>query len=153
MTKKILGLVVFLVLSLSAFAKDSDDSFAKHFNHQNGIALHGYDVVSYHQGMALMGEAAYEVNFKGVDFRFSSAGNAQLFRDQPEKYLPEYGGWCATAVGMMNQKLDITPDSYLIESGKLYLFSTSMGPAKDMWTADPSIKGKADKNWKKISAH
>lgn len=142
-----------LLMTSNAFASGHENNlFYKHFNHKNGVALQGYDVVSYFQGAAQKGSADFEVDHKEVIFQFANQANADEFDRNPEKYLPAYGGWCATAMGMMNQKLDITPDSYLVENGVLYLFSTSMGPAKDMWLQNqPDVKQKADANWARIS--
>lgn len=150
MKKYLVSFMLFLV-SLSTFASDTENRFAKHFNQQNGIALHGHDVVAYHLTGVEMGIPAHTERYKGVDFQFSNEKNAKLFRNDPEKYLPAYGGWCATAMAMMNNKLDINPDSFVIQDGILYLFSTSMGPALDMWLKDPAgLKAKGDVNWKRM---
>jgi len=153
MKKLLLSAFGILLLATNVYASGPEDNlFAKHFNQQNSIAIHGYDVVSYFKGAPQQGSGNFEVDYKDVIFQFVNQENANAFDSNPEKYLPAYGGWCATAMGMMNQKLDVTPDSYLIENGVLYLFSTSMGPAKDMWLQNqPGVKQKADENWAEIS--
>lgn len=146
----------FLIFSASgALASGSEDElFIKHFNHQSRVASHGYDLVSYFSGSPKAGSPSIQVRHKGLVFRFSSRENANSFSRNPSKFLPAYGGWCATAMGMMNTKLDVDPASYLIQGGKLYLFSTSMGPAKDQWIQNqPNITVDADKNWAAISSH
>lgn len=143
--------LMFLVFNVNA---SETERFAKHFNHTNKVAIHGYDVVSYFNGKAEVGTSEFQVAHKGITFHFVTLANATAFEQSPAKYLPAYGGWCATAVAMMNKKLDITPDSFLIENGVLYLFSTSMGPAKDMWSKDSEkMKVKADSNWTKMSSN
>ncbi len=45
-----------------------------------------------------------------------------LFKSAPKNYLPQYGGWCAYALGKTNEKVDINPRTYSIKNGKLYVF-------------------------------
>lgn len=144
-----------LLLTANAFASGSEnDLFAKHFNHQNGIAVHGYDVVAYTQNLAVQGNEKFEVNYLDVTFRFANQQNAETFAQNPQKYLPAYGGWCATAIGMMSKKLDVTPSSFVVQDGRTYLFSTTMGPAKEEWVKNqPDLRMKADANWAQISSH
>ena len=151
MKQLLMVLLSTFALTANAVASGHEGAFYKHFNHQDGVAVHGYDVVAYFQNKVELGLAEHEVIYNEVTFRFANAENARTFDLDPEKYLPAYGGWCATAMGAMNQKLDITPDSFLVEDGVLYLFSTSMGPAKDMWLKEKAnLKVKADENWAKI---
>lgn len=143
---------VFLVSA--AHASGPEDPFSKNFNQKNGVAIHGYDVVSYFKGSPQVGLPKYSIDYRDVTFQFVNQANANEFDTNPEKYVPAYGGWCATAMGMMNTKLDINPASFEIQNGTLYLFSTSMGPAKDQWNANlPGVKQKADANWAKMIAN
>ena len=48
-----------------------------------------------------------------------------MFDKNPEEYLPQFGGWCAYAMGQKNKKVEINPQAYSIENGKLYLFYRS----------------------------
>lgn len=138
----------------AAHASGPEDPFAKNFNQKNGVAVHGYDVVSYFKGAPAAGLPKFSVDYRDVTFQFANQTNANEFDANPEKYVPAYGGWCATAMGMMNKKLDINPASFEIQGGVLYLFSTSMGPAKDQWDANlPGIKQNADANWAKMIAN
>lgn len=151
--KRSFVLLTFMIglLALNAFAKSGNGKFAKHFNQTENIAIHGYDVVSYFEGTPTLGTLSFAANYKGVTFLFSSEQNVNTFSASPTKYIPQYGGWCATAMGMMNMKLDVTPDSFIIYDGKLYLFSTSMGPARDQWIESmPDIKDQADLNWQAL---
>jgi YHS domain-containing protein len=135
----------------TALASGPEEPFAKHFNQKNNVAIQGYDVVSYFNGGPVRGLKKFSVDYRDVMFQFANQANANEFDANPEKYIPAYGGWCATALAMMGTKLDIDPKSFLIDGGVLYLFSTSMGPAKDQWTKGlPAIKQKADVNWMKI---
>jgi YHS domain-containing protein len=149
-----LSLLGIAFLASPANASGPEDLFAKHFNQKSGVAVQGYDVVSYFKGAPAQGLKKFSVDYRGVVFLFSSQANANEFDASPEKFLPAYGGWCATAMGAMGKKLDINPTAYLILDGALYLFSTSMGPAKEDWIKSvPGIKQKADANWAKILAN
>lgn len=142
-------------MASGAQASGSEDPlFTKHFNQQNSIAVHGYDVVSYFDGTPLQGSSHFEVDYNDIVFQFANQKNADTFSDNPQRFIPAYGGWCATAMGMMNKKVDITPTSFLVQDGVLYLFSSSMGPARDEWVKNqPDLKSKADANWAKISSY
>jgi hypothetical protein len=59
-----------------------------------GIAIKGYDTVAYFtEGRALKGKPEYEVSYQDARWRFSSAANRDLFKDDPERYIPQYGGY------------------------------------------------------------
>lgn len=147
----ILSLLAIFAISTAAQASGPEDPFTKHFNQTKGVAVHGYDVVSYFKGTPVQGNKKFASEHRGVTFYFANQANVDAFDTNPENYIPAYGGWCATAMGMMNQKLDVNPTSFLIQNGQLFLFSTSMGPAKDQWVANlPGVKQNADANWAKI---
>ncbi|MGB0186941.1 MAG: YHS domain-containing (seleno)protein [Flavobacteriaceae bacterium] len=122
-------------------------------SHQNlskdKLALSGYDVVEYHNDTAVKGKAAFESTHQGGKYRFSSLKSKLLFEKNPEKYLPQYGGWCAYAMAYSGEKVPINPESFSIENGKLYLFyKTFFNDTKAKWTENTAaLKEKADKNW------
>ena len=95
----------------------------------NGLAIGGYDVVSYFSGTAAKGESKYTVNYKGVNYRFSSKENQKTFKAEPAKYLPQFDGYCAWGISEKQVKFPITPETYSIVDGKLYLFFN--GPFND----------------------
>lgn len=150
----ILSFIGMFLVASGAQASGTEDPFAKNFNQQGGVAIHGYDVVSYFKGAAQQGNKKFAVEYRDVTFLFVNRADADEFDANPEKYIPAYGGWCATAIGAMNKKLDINPSSFIIQDGGLYLFSTSMGPAKEMWAKGlPGIKQKADANWAQMTSN
>ena len=116
---------------------------------KDGLALSGYDVVEYYNHTAIKGKAAFESTHQGGKYHFSSLNNQLLFEKKPEKYLPQYGGWCAYAMAYSGEKVPINPESYSIENGKLYLFyKTFFNDTKVKWTENTAaLKEKADKNW------
>ncbi|MCV0428265.1 MAG: hypothetical protein K5905_22645 [Roseibium sp.] len=111
-----------------------------------GLALRGVDPVSYFaNGAPQDGDFAITEVHNGATYRFVSEENRDLFKQDPEKYLPQYGGFCAfgTAMGV---KVDGDPDLWKIVDGKLYLnLSESI---QERWNKDiPGFINTADGNW------
>ena len=116
------------------------------FNESNGVAIDGYDPVAYLQeNKAAKGNAEFTNRFKGSVFHFKSAANRDAFAANPEKFAPQYDGYCAFGVSR-GYKAATLPDAFTVVDGKLYLnFNDEV---KAMWTKDmPGYIGKADKNW------
>ena len=86
----------------------------------HGVAVHGYDVVAYFQGKPLPGKSDLAYETEGAKFLFTTKANMEAFSAHPQAYLPQYRGYCAYGV-RMGKKLDIDPEAYAIEGGKLYL--------------------------------
>jgi YHS domain-containing protein len=109
-------------------------------------AINGYDPVAYFtQGKPVKGSESFEVVWKDAKWFFSSQSNAQLFKNNPEKYAPQYGGYCAYGCAR-GYKVKSEPDAWSIVNGKLYLnYSLSI---RDTWNKDQKTYiEKADKNW------
>ena len=84
-------------------------------------AIKGYDTVAYFtQEKAVEGNKKYQYQWKGAKWLFSSQKNLDLFTVNPDKYAPQYGGWCAYAVSQ-NTTASIEPDLFTIVDDKLYL--------------------------------
>ena len=63
------------------------------------LAVEGYDAGAFFNfGKALEGSEAFEMAWKGADWRFSSTAHRAEFSDDPERYAPQFGGYCAHAV-------------------------------------------------------
>ena len=84
-------------------------------------AIDGYDAVAYFtESKALAGKPELSTQWNGAQWRFASAANLAEFKAQPEKYAPQFGGYCAFAVGSgYTAKSD--PHAWHVEGGKLYL--------------------------------
>ena len=122
------------------------------YNTKNGFVANGYDVISYFDGNALAGNKKFTIKFDGVSYKFSSQENLNIFKANPHKYVPQYGGYCAYAIGTKADKVSINPKTFSIEKGKLYLFYNAWGTnTLELWKKDlKGFKQKADKNWEDI---
>ncbi|MBT3359916.1 MAG: YHS domain-containing protein [Rhodospirillales bacterium] len=116
-----------------------------------GSAIKGYDSVAYFKaGKPIKGSGDHSLEWKGATWKFASAENREAFAAMPEKYAPQFGGYCAWAVSQ-GYTAKIDPDAWHIENGKLYLnYSKSV---QTTWAGD--ILGniaKGEANWPKIEA-
>lgn len=86
------------------------------------LILFGHDVVSYFtDGRHAMGSPAHKSVHKGVTFRFASAEHKKLFDAAPEKYIPQFGGYCANGI-VYGIPWGGDADTWRIIDGKLYIF-------------------------------
>lgn len=126
------------------------DIRVKNFNLEKGVAIQGYDPVAYFtQSKAVKGNKQFATTVEGVTYNFASATDKDLFVKDPKKYEPQYGGWCAYAMGATNEKVEIDPETFKIVGGKLFLFYHSwVNNTLLKWNKDEaSLKQKADANW------
>lgn len=117
---------------------------------KKGFAADGYDVVAYFENNAVEGNKKFQTEFEGVKYKFSSQKNLDLFKTNKKNYAPQYGGWCAYAIGAKNEKVEINPKTFEIREGKLYLFYNSWGiNTLKLWNEEgvEKLKAQADKNW------
>lgn len=117
------------------------------------VAVSGYDVVSYFKaGKAMKGSGSFKAEYQGLTYLFSSAANRDLFIKNPSAYEPQYGGWCAFAMGNDGSKVEIDPETFKISNGKLYLFyHTFFNNTLNKWNAaEPTLMKNADANWMKF---
>jgi YHS domain-containing protein len=149
--KQFVILFTFLSFSFSLYAQEQQRK--KEFNLENGVAVKGYDAVAYFtQNKAVKGKTAFAVIHQGITYLFSSASNKEEFKKNPSKYEPQYGGWCAYAMGATGEKVDFDPETFKILNGKLYLFYNKFfNNTLPKWNKDETnLKSKADVNWKKF---
>ena len=126
--KKLLTLAFALASIFTASAQST------HYYATNGIAVNGYDVVSYFtDNKAVKGTDTYTYQWQDVTWKFSTAANLDSFKTHPQLYAPQYGGWCAYGVSD-NHKSPTDPDAFTIKDGKLYL-NYSKG-VKKIWIKD-----------------
>ncbi|WP_019614965.1 YHS domain-containing (seleno)protein [Psychromonas ossibalaenae] len=115
----------------------------------NNKAVSGFDVVAYFsEQKPVEGSSKYTLEYKGADWYFSTQKNLILFKENPEKYAPQYGGYCAWAMARDKTAPGNAP-FWTIYKNKLYLnYDQSV---VDTWRADKDafIK-KADQHWAKM---
>jgi len=129
--------------------KSSTTTLHPQFYTEKGVALDGQDVVAYFtQSKLVMGVSQFKHNWGGTTWMFASAANRDMFANNPEKYAPQYGGYCAQATSEGN--LAVTqPDAWKIVNGKLYLNYDKTVQAQ--WMGDiPGHIASANKNWPAI---
>lgn len=135
-------LVSFFLLSshLAAFAQKSP-VFIK-----DNKAIRGYDPVAYFtENKAVEGKPEFVFNWADANWYFSSQQNLEAFKANPEKYAPQYGGYCAYGM-YQGHKAPTAPDAWTIVDGKLYFnYNTKV---RELWRDKKEEKIiTADKNW------
>ena len=146
--------IIWLLLFLAAMPGFSQGSQkGKLYNLEDGLAIQGYDPVAYFTAKkATKGNKQFSVNAGGVLYYFSSQANKDIFLKSPAAYEPQYGGWCAYAMGATGEKVEIDPETFKVLNGKLYLFYHSWtNNTLTKWNQDESrLKAAADRNWVRI---
>jgi len=141
--------IVLLVIGYSINAQTVDYNISK-----KGYVAEGYDVVAYFSNTAKKGSTKYVSEHDSVKYQFSSQENLDIFNENPEKFIPKYGGYCAYALGAKGKKVTIDPETFEIRDGELYLFYNSWGNnTLESWLSGSTedLKASADKNWKKFN--
>lgn len=144
------GAVLMLLVGLAACAHTPEEVAASKpvaaLNVDDGVALHGYDPVAYFtDNKPIKGSKDFAYRWQGAEWRFASAAHRDSFAAAPEKYAPQYGGYCAYAVSQ-GGTADIDPDEFAVVNDKLYLNNNFI--AQSLW--DQDRKGhivKGDGNW------
>lgn len=149
---KTLFLIIALVTQLNVIGQ-TDNQRINQFNLENKLAIQGYDPVAYFKAdKAVKGKKEFSTIFKSVIYNFSTKENLETFKKNPSTYEPQYGGWCAYAMGDSGEKVEINPETFKIIDGKLYLFYNAYfnNTLKSWNKNEKALKSKADVNWTKI---
>jgi YHS domain-containing protein len=150
---KTIRILIFAFIPVIMVGQLSAQVKKEHLNIEDGLAISGYDPVAYFvTGKPLEGKEDLMVKMDGVVYRFSSVTNRDLFQKDPQKYQPQYGGWCAYAMGANGSKVEIDPETFKIVDNKLYLFYNAyFNNTLKKWNTDENnLKKNADVNWKKF---
>ena len=141
-----------IIAPVSLTAVTAQNAFAQkaetYTSIRNNYGAGGFDVISFHQGSPTKGDVKITADHKGAQWRFISEANRDLFLEDPEKYAPAYGGYCAWAIA--NNKLAKgSPKHWSIVDEILYLnFNKSI---KNKWLVDTEgFIEKADARWPTI---
>lgn len=151
--KRIINLASLIILLAIGASAQSTQPHSTNCNlNAGGLAIEGYDPVGYFTtGKPVEGNKEYTYTIDGATYRFISARNRDLFKAAPSRYRPQYGGWCAYAMGAKGEKVEVDPGTFKILDGKLYLFYNKyFNNTLKSWNKDEAnLKGKADANWVK----
>lgn len=141
MKTKLFVLLLFLVSTSTQLLAQETDVFQK-----DGIAIRGYDPVAYfRQSKPVQGKESISYEWNGAKWLFSSDENKEDFKANPEKFAPQFGGYCAYGLSE-NHKSPTEPDAFTIVDDKLYLnYSLKV---KELWKKDiPGRIKKANELW------
>lgn len=141
MHMKKIQLLALLVLATAAAVAQSSEVFIK-----NGKAIGGYDPVAFFKSAKpVMGYDSIKFRYQAADWHFSSEDNKKAFAADPEKYAPQYGGYCAygTAEG---HKAPTEAGTWTIVDNKLY-FNYSEKVKQGWLKNQPALIKKADQQW------
>lgn len=152
--KRVVIIIVGLMAAFVTVVNAQESVRIKHLNVSGDkLALSGYDPVAYiKHGTAAKGKVNLTASHNGVTYRFSTEVNQKEFLSSPASYVPQYGGWCAYAMGAKGEKVEVDPETFKIIDGKLYLFyNRFFTNTLESWNEDEAkLKLSADKNWTKI---
>ncbi len=99
----------------------ADRQFADYNVDSDKVAIHGYDTVAYFtDGKAMKGDDEFEHAWEDARWQFASATNRELFKANPERYAPQFGGYCAGGLAV-GEYANGDPKLFMIFDGKLYL--------------------------------
>jgi peroxiredoxin len=118
------------------------------------VAVGGYDPVAYFtEGEAIPGDPEISEAFHGILLRFANEAHREAFREEPLRYLPAYGGWCAMNMARGEQR-DVDYTNFRIHDDRLYLFHRgSLTNARTIWGRDIETNIEhANKHWKQLTS-
>jgi YHS domain-containing protein len=128
-----------------------NEMMTKIYKNGNDVAINGYDPVEYFtDNKSVMGIKKYSYKWNKAEWYFANKNHMEMFEKNPEKYAPQYGGFCA--FGVTKEKLvSSDPNAWQIVDGKLYLCHTK--EVHELWQNDSkdNIK-KGDKMWMKLNS-
>jgi len=150
---KLKYLILALVLSVVGTEAGAQQKERKHFNNLNneGVILDGYDPVAFFtENKPVKGNSMYQFSYNDAKYYFSSQANLEAFKATPEKYQPQFGGWCAYAVSL-GRIAPIDVNTFSIVEGKLVIQHNQR--AVNGWNKDiPGNLHLAEKYWPQVAA-
>lgn len=157
-SKPVRLLAVAPALLLAASAASAQSGSRAYVNNQNlpssGVAIEGYCPVAYFAvNKPVKGSPEFASTYGGATYHFVSADAKAAFDQDPERYVPAYGGWCAFGMAIKD-KFPIDPKAFKIVDGRLMLFLTNPGvDALQLWndSDEAELVRKADAHWRSIN--
>ena len=115
-------------------------------NTHGELAVKGYDPVAYFtEHKPTVGSAQFEYQWQGARWRFANSANRDAFVQEPTRYAPQFGGYCAFAVSR-GTVADVDPDQWAVVDGRLYLNNNAF--AQSLWNQDrPGNIAAGTLNW------
>lgn len=112
------------------------------------VSIGGYDPVSYFQGEAVQGSSEHQATHNGAIYHFANANNLERFAANPDIFIPQYGGFCATAMSE-GKIFEVDPTNFKIVDDRLFLFYRGEhGDTLPEWNADEANRlASADRHW------
>lgn len=149
--RRLLAALAFALAPLAFAAPAFADQPPVHTGLLSRVAVGGYDPVAYFtDGRPVRGSAQHRIMHRGYEYRFASAEHLAAFRADPERYLPQYGGYCAWAVAQGYTAAG-NPQNWRIVDGKLYLNYNH--EIQQRWERDiPGFIRSANANWPSVLA-
>lgn len=151
--KNLTNIIVIIAFSFISTFSFGQDKMGNNIDNSN-IALQGYSPVSYLDlGLAQKGLKDFKSEYKKIAYYFTSAAQKATFDKDPEKYLPQYGGYCAFGT-YAGAKFRVDPNKFIVKNGKYYLYLNNTElDAKQLWLAEKNhnaLVDKANANWEKL---
>ena len=165
-TKILILLTLFLTTTIYAQeeVKKLANIDAPYYNiDKDSLAINGYDPTEYFlSNKAQKGSNKIQFKYKGATYNFVNEKNKTLFKENPDKYLPQFGGYCAYGIGMkygdgLNGnppgKYPVNPKTFKIIDNRLYLFYNDNGyNFLKVWESDEKENlERANQRWKDIN--
>ncbi len=148
--KSLKNISLAIIFMFGALVSIAQDKKANNIDNSN-IALQGYSPVSYLDlGLAQIGSKQFKSEYKKIFYYFTSAEQKSAFDKNPQKYLPQFGGFCAFGI-YAGAKFRVDPNKFIRQNGKYYLFLYNVElDAQQLWLAENNHSGlvkKANENW------
>ncbi len=147
-TSIVLGVLILIVFVFTRIKQVNPLGWNIHSPVQTsgGYAISGYDPVAYFNGNAEAGLDSYQHEWGGAKWKFSSAKNIETFKDRPDQFAPQFGGYCSFAVSKgFTAKVD--PEAWHVHEGKLYLFADQKVKKDWIEAITDGVIEKCQKNW------
>lgn len=152
----LLGLLLIVSTAAGAYAAAEESRAYLHSYNlpSSGVALEGYCPVAYFAvNKPVRGKAEYASTYNGVTYYLVSTDARDMFEQDPEKYIPAFGGWCAFGMSI-SDKFPVDPTNFKIVDGRLMVFlRNSNVDAQALWNQgqESELIGKANAHWAKVS--
>ncbi len=127
-----------LLLGTSAVAAEPPINTLKNgvFGGRTDTAVNGYDTVAYFTlSKPVKGQDTLTFQWMGATWKFSTQAHLDLFKANPDKYAPQYGGYCAYGVAK-DSLVKVEPEQFTVREGKLYLNYNA--DIQALWLKDPA---------------